>query len=239
LGASLRLTIPRIRPADAASAGQSADSGARIAVSLTSEEDGPLIHSHPAWRHLQKICAADIEPIDDLITQSNHSATMTLALARAMRSYGAAVVDTCFVLWMSDYLSADGSLAAVLRGFHNGASGIFAGNFQIVAEDAVPSLRRSVNLQSSVITVSKRELLGWSLRHLHLATIANFIDYGLSHNSYTDRLFWRVDEETIIGRFYLMHPIGVRPETANFEISSSFDYSFMSEMCPSGRILPW
>jgi len=143
-------------------------------VALTSEEDGPLIRSHPAWRHLQKICAADIEPIDDLITESNHSATMTLALVRAMRSYGAAVVDTCFVLWMSDYLSADGSLAAVLRGFHDGASGIFAGNFQIVAEDAIPSLRCSVNPQSSVIAVSNRELLAWSLRHLHPATIANF-----------------------------------------------------------------
>jgi len=41
----------------------------------------------------------------------------------------------------------------------------------------------------------------------------------------------------MIGRFYLMHPIGVRPETANFEISSSFDYSFIPKMCPSGRIL--
>ena len=138
---------------------------------------------------------------------------------------------------MSDYLSADGSLAAVMRGFQSGASGIFAGNFQIVAEDAIPSLRRSIDLQSSVIAVTNRELLAWSLRHLHPATIANFVDCGLSHNSYIDRLFWRVDEETVIGRFYLMHPIGVRPEIADFEIGSSFDYSFIPEMCPSGKIL--
>jgi hypothetical protein len=162
---------------------------------------------------------------------------MTLALVRAMRSYGEAIVDTCFVPWMSDYLSADGSLAAVLRGFRNGASGIFAGNFQIVAEDAIPALRRSIDLQSSVIAISNRELLGWSLRHLHPATLANFVDYGLSHNSHTNRLFWRVDEETMIGRFYLMHPIGVRPETVDFEIGSSFDYSLIPEMCPSGGIL--
>ena len=206
-------------------------------IALTSEEDAPLIRSHPAWRHLQKICAADIVGIDDLITESNHSATMTLALARAMRSYGAAIVDTCFVLWMSDYLGGDGSLAAVLRGFQNGASGIFAGNFQIVAEDAIPTLRRSIELQSSVIAVSNRELLAWSLRHLHSGTIANFVDSGLSHNSHTNRLFWRIDEETIIGRFYLLHPIGVRPETADFEIGSSFDYSCIPEMCPSGKIL--
>jgi hypothetical protein len=206
-------------------------------IALTSEEDAPLIRSHPAWRHLQKICRADIESIDDLITVSNHSATMTLALVRAMRSYGTAVVDTCFVLWMSDYLGADGSLAAVVRGFQNGASGIFAGNFQIIAEDAAPLLRRSIDPRSSVIAVSSRELLAWSLRHLHPVTIANFVDCGLSHNSHTNRLFWRVDEETLIGRFYLMHPIGVRPETTDFEIGSSFDYSFIPEMCPSGKIL--
>lgn len=206
-------------------------------VALTSEEDRPLIRTHPAWRRLEKICAADIEAIDDLITESNHSATMTLALARTMRSYGAAIVDTCFILWMSDYLSGDGSLAAVLRGFQTGVSGIFAGNFQIVAEDAIPSLRRSIERQSSVIAVTDRELLAWSLRHLHPATIANFVDSRLSHNGHTNRLFWRIDDETIIGRFYLMHPIGVRPETADFEIGSSFDYSFIPEMCPSGKIL--
>jgi hypothetical protein len=201
-------------------------------VALTSEDDKPLLLAHPAWRRLQKICAADIELIDDLI-----SATMTLALARAIRSYGAEMVDTCFVSWMSDYLSADGSLAAVLRGFQSGASGVVAGNFQIIAEDAIPSLRRSIDLQSSVISVSNRDLLAWSLDYLHPATMANCINAGLSHNSYTDRLFWRVDEETLIGRFYLMRPIGVRPEITDFEIGSSFDYSFIPEMCRSGRIL--
>ena len=158
-------------------------------VALTSEDDKPLLLAHPAWRRLQKICAADTELIDDLITESNHSATMTLALARAIRSYGAEMVDTCFVSWMSDYLSADGSLAAVLRGFQSGASGVVAGNFQIVAEDAIPSLRRSIDLQSSVISVSNRELLAWSLDYLHPATMANCVNAGLSHNSYTDRLF--------------------------------------------------
>ena len=205
-------------------------------VALTGEENEALIRSHPAWERLEKICRADIESIDDLITESNHSATMTLALARAIKSYGPNVVDTCFVLWMSDYLMADGSLATVMREFQNGASAIFAGNFQIIAEDAIPSLRRSIDLRSSTLAVSKRELLGWALGYLHPATLANFVNSGLSHNSYTSRLFWRVDEQTIIGRFYLMHPIGVRPETADFEIGSSFDYSFVPEMCPAGPV---
>src|SRR5262249_5376261 len=48
--------------------------------------------------------------------------------------------------------------------------------------------------------------------------------------------FWRVDGDTLIGRFYLMHMICVRPELTNFVIGASCDYSFVPEMCPSGAV---
>lgn len=205
-------------------------------IVLTSEEDEDVIRGHPAWKHVEKICTADIEPIDDLITEGNYSATITLALARTIKSYGCEITNTCFVLWMSDYLMADGSLASVMSEFRNGASAIFAGNFQVTAEDAIPSIRRSIDLGSWTLAVPSRDLLAWSLGYLHPATVANFVNWGLSHNSDTNRLFWRFDEQTVIGRFYLMHPIGIRPDTADFEIGSSVDYSFVPEMCPTGRI---
>jgi len=205
-------------------------------VALSSEADEPLIRSHPAWRRLECICPAEVQLIDDLITDANHTATITLAFERTMRNYGETIVDTCFILWMSDYLVGNGSLAAVVRRLQDGASGVRAGNFQIVAEDAIPSLRRIVDPESASIDIPNRQLIAWSLAYLHPATAANIVNFGLVHNAHTNRLFWRVDEETLIGRFYLIHPIGVRPETADFEISSSFDYSFIPEMCPSGRV---
>jgi hypothetical protein len=205
-------------------------------IALSDEEGEVQLRSHPAWQHLQSVCAADVQPIDDLITDGNHSATLTLALERAIRSFGETLVDTCFILWMSDYLIADGSLVAVMQCFRDGASGVFAGNFQMVAESALPQLRQIVDPVSPSICVSKRELVAWSLSHLHPATSANIVNSGLIHNSHVNRLFWRVDEKTLIGRFYLMHPIGVRPETADFKIGASFDYSFIPEMCPSGNI---
>jgi hypothetical protein len=205
-------------------------------VALSSEGDEPLIRSHPAWRRLERICPAEVQLIDDLITDANHTATITLAFERAMRNYGESITDTCFILWMSDYLVGNGSLAAVVRRLQDGASGVVAGNFQVVAEDAIPSLRRIVDPGNASIDIPNRQLIAWSLAYLHPATAANIVNFGLVHNAHTNRLFWRVNEETLIGRFYLIHPIGVRPETADFEISSSFDYSFMPEMCPSGRV---
>jgi hypothetical protein len=205
-------------------------------VLLSSENDEPVIRAHPAWRALERICDTEIRMIDDLITAGNHSATITLAFARAVRESGDAMLDTCFMFLMSDYLFADGSLKSVFDRIQQGASGVVAGNYQIVAEDAIPLLRRRSTPGFGPIALQPRDLVRWSLSHLHPATVANIVNFGLNHNKHVNRLFWRVDENTLIGRFYLMHMIGIRPEVTDFVVGASCDYSFIPEMCPSGRV---
>ncbi|HEY1541097.1 MAG TPA: hypothetical protein VGG01_01705 [Xanthobacteraceae bacterium] len=206
-------------------------------VLLTSESEELLIRASPAWHRLEQTCTAEIRRIDDLITDGNHSATITLAFARAVRQTGEAMLDTAFIFLVSDYLVADGSLRSVVERIRGGASGVVAGNFQIIAEDAIPLLRRRIDPNSTVVALSPRELVRWSLAHLHPATVANMVNFGLSHNAHTNRLFWRVDENTLIGRFYLMHMIGIRPEVTDFVVGASCDYSFIPEMCPSGNVV--
>jgi hypothetical protein len=205
-------------------------------VLLSSEADEPIIRSHPAWQKLERHCACEIQSIDDLITQGNHTATITLAFERVLRQSGDAIRETCFIFLMSDYLVADGSLKTVLRTMESGAGAALAGNFQIIAEDAVPLLRRRLDLESHEIVLPPRDLVRWSLAHLHPATAANIVNFGLTHNAHTNRLFWRVDDNCLIGRFYLMHPIAIHPETSDFVVASSWDYSFVPELCPSGNI---
>ena len=205
-------------------------------VLLSSDEHGPLIRSHPAWRELEQYCRVEIRSIADLITDGNHSATITLAFARAVRESGDAMLDTCFIFLNSDYLFADGSLRNVVERIRGGASGVVAGNYQVVAEDAIPSLRRRIEPGSSSIVLPPRELVRWSFAHLHPATVANIVNFGLSHNVHVNRLFWRVDENTLIGRFYLKHMIAIRPEAKDFIVGASCDYSFIPEMCPSGNV---
>jgi len=205
-------------------------------VVLSREADKELICAHPSWTALQKICPAEVAYIDDLITDGNHTTTVTLAFARAVRAAGDAMVDIGFVFLMSDYVFADGALRTVARHFLEGASGILAGNFQVVAEEAMRALEGRIDPVSRAIVLPSRELIAWSLRYLHPATTANIVNFGLSHNAHTNRLLWRVDETTLIGRFYLLHPIGVRPEVADFVVGASFDYSFIPEMCPSETV---
>ena len=205
-------------------------------VLLSSVADEPIIRSHPAWQKLERHCACEIRSIDDLITHGNHTATITLAFERALRQSGDAIRDTCFIFLMSDYLVADGSLKTALHKVETGAGAVLAGNFQIIAEDAAPLLRQRIDLELHEIVLPPRDLVRWSLAHLHPATVANIVNFGLSHNAHTNRLFWRVDENCLIGRFYLMHPIAIHPETSDFVVASSWDYSFVSELCPTGNI---
>ena len=62
------------------------------------------------------------------------------------------------------------------------------------------------------------------------------VNFPLCHSVHSNRLFWRVDENTLIGRFYLMHMVCIRPELTDFVVGSSCDYSFIPEMCPSGKV---
>jgi len=206
-----------------------------VVLSRTADEE--LIQSHPTWSALKQVCTAEIEFIDDLITAENHTTTITLALARMVRRAQENMTDTCFVFLMSDYLFADGSLRTLVRHFLAGASGIVAGNFQVIAEEASSALPYNADPVSRALTFSSRDLLAWSLGYLHPATMANVVNFGLTHNAHINRLLWRVDENTFIGRFYLIHPIGIRPEVTDFVVGSSLDYSFIPEMCPSGNVV--
>jgi hypothetical protein len=203
---------------------------------LTSAEDEGYIRQHPAFLCLAGICPATIRPIDHLITTGNNSTTLTLAYAAAIRAAGPAMPDTCFFFLVSDYIVADGSLASVLARIRAGASAVLVGNFQVTAEEAARWLRDRMASEAARAAFPARELVRWALGHLHPATIANTLNSSLSHNAHTNRLFWRVDGDTLLGRFYLMHMIAIRPEVADFKIGASCDYSFVPEMCPSGNV---
>ena len=205
-------------------------------IFLTSSTDATELKDHAAIHYLRSVCDVEISVIDDLITGDNYSTTITLAYARAVRAAGDAMLDTCFFFMISDYIVADGSLASVLQRMQAGYSGIVAGNFQVVEESAKGSFFNTFDSGRPSMVVRSRQLMRWALDHLHPMTLANMVNFPLCHTTHTNRLFWRIDDNTLIGRFYLMHMICIRPEIADFIVGSSCDYSFIPEMCPSGNV---
>ena len=205
-------------------------------VILTSVDDVPLILEHRAFKRLGAICKTTVHPIDHLITDTNYSTTITLAYAEAVRDVGEAMLDTCFFFLVSDYVVADGSFANALKRMQHGISAVVVGNLQITRESALPWLQEKLADNENSLALPPRELMRWALNNLHPITLANIVNIPFSHNSQTNRLFWRVDSNTLLGRFYLMHMLCVRPEITDFVIGSSCDYSFVPEMCPSANV---
>ena len=205
-------------------------------VILTSMDDQSFVAEHPTFKHLETICKTTIHPIDHLITDGNYSTTITLAYTEAVRDVGEAMIDTCFFFLVSDYIVADGSFASALKRMQQGTSAVVVGNFQVEQESAVESLQERLAGNELSLSMQPRELMRWAMNNLHPLTLANIVNLPFSHNTDSNRLFWRIDGNTLLGRFYLMHMLCVRPEVTDFVIGSSCDYSFIPEMCPSGNI---
>jgi 2-polyprenyl-3-methyl-5-hydroxy-6-metoxy-1,4-benzoquinol methylase len=146
------------------------------------------------------------------------------------------MLDTCFFFLVSDYIVADGSLANALQRIYRGTSAVVVGNLQVTRETALPWLQEKLAHNENTLALPPRELMRWALNNLHPVTLANVVNIPFSHNLQTNRLFWRVDSNTMLGRFYLMHMLCVRPEVADFVVGSSCDYSFVPEMCPSANV---
>jgi hypothetical protein len=205
-------------------------------IFLTSRDDELYLRAHPGFACLSEICETRVHFVDHLITGNNYSTTITLSYLEAIRSVGGEMLDTCFLFLVSDYIISDGALKTAVERIVAGRSGVLVGNFQVVEEEALPWLIEKQQQSPTVLSLQARMLMSWALSHLHPATLANTLNYPITHNDHTNRVFWRVDNRTLVGRFYLMHMIAIRPETLDFIIGSSCDYSFIPEMCPSNNV---
>ena len=205
-------------------------------VFLTRLRDVPVFERHPAYQKLKTICDVDFLSIEDLIVQGGYAATLTLAFDRAVKQTGEQMLSTYFVFLTADYIMADGSMQGLMRYMQQGYSGICAGNFQVIKEEMEPFLLSQINSDTQVLQIKPRELLKKSFQHLHPVTVASFYDQAITHNYRANRFFYRHHHQVMAGRFYLLHMLCIKPETTQYRIGSSCDYSFIPEMCPSGNV---
>ncbi len=204
-------------------------------VFLSREQDIPVFENSQAFQKLKSICDVEFISIADLIVFNNYSTTLTLAYDRAVRQTGEQMLNTYFVFLTSDYIMADGSLEGLMRYIKKGYSGICTGNFQVIEEKITPFLLNKIDPLTQTMSINSRDLLKQSFKSLHPIVYASLYDFGISHNYYANRFFIKQDQ-VIAGRFYLLHMLCIKPETTEYKVGASCDYSFIPEMCPSGNI---
>ena len=181
------------------------------------------------------MCDVRLESIDDLLSRAA-SVVLTLAYTRAIRTLGAAACEAGFVFLVADYVVADGALRYVLGRLAGGVDAVLAGNFQIVQEAMGPLLAQARAQDGVALCVPPRALVRLALDWLHPATNACMAGNSTLHDPQANRVFWRVGPDTVLGHFYLMHMVAIRPQTVDVIIAGPCDYTFVPEFCPNGCV---
>ena len=204
---------------------------------LTTESDIPFFQAQPAFQQLMNHCQIQFIEISDLIFDGNYSTTLTLAYERGMRSRSEKMCETYFFFLVSDYLMANGSLQNIGRYLKAGYSGITTGNFLVVEEYVSPLLKDKIaSDKDGILNLKAREMLALAFPYLHPVSLGHTVTQSFTHATHANRLFWKVNDHLMIGRFYLRHMLCIKPEIDNYVIGASCDYSFIPEMCPSGNV---
>lgn len=203
-------------------------------VIMTRRDDVEHFENHIAFRRLRTICPVRFVEIDDLITTSVYGVTLTLAFARPVIACGSEMLNTHFVFMNADFVLADGSLRALCKHILAGRSIVLGPSFRATAEAVEPRLEAAVDATSGVLAIPPRELVMFSLPHPHPTTVAKILNQGFCHSIHANQFFWQVDDWTLLGRYYLILMLCLKPERVVESINCFCDYAFIPEMCPSG-----
>ncbi len=203
-------------------------------VVMTRCDDFQYFESHVAFRRLRTICPVRFVGIDDLITTGVYGVTLTLAYARPVIACGSEMLNTHFVFMNADFVLADGSLRALCKHIIADRSIVLGPSFRATAEKLESCLEAAVDESSGVLAIPPRQLAALSLAHPHPTTIAKIRNQGFCHSTHPNQFFWQVDDGTLLGRYYLIFMLCLKPERIVESINCYSDYAFIPEMCPSG-----
>jgi len=189
----------------------------------------------PISKVLADLCKIEYLSIDDLIQgASSYSVPLTLAYFRGMTETGDAMTHTYFLCYNSDFILANDSLKTVLRHIQDERSIILAPSFRVTRETVKPVLKEHLRSAKGQLSMQPREMARLAFSNIHPTVISRIINQTMFHSDYPNQIYWRVDPDTILARFYLIMQLCIRPERRVESINNFVDYAFLPEMCPSG-----
>jgi hypothetical protein len=203
-------------------------------VIMTRRDDIGHFEKLAAFRHLRSICPVRFVEIDDLVATSVYGVTLTLAYARPVIACGREMLDTHFIFMNADFVLADGSLHSLCKHIIAGRSIVLGPSFRATAEAVEPLLEAALEKSAGILTIPPRQLVALSLAHPHPTTVAKILNQGFCHSTHPNQFFWQIDDRTMLGRYYLIFMLCLKPERIIEKVNCFCDYAFIPEMCPSG-----
>jgi hypothetical protein len=203
-------------------------------VIMTRRNDRKRFEGRRVFERLKAICDVRFVDIDDLITTAVYGVTLTLAYARPIIACGEEMLDTHFVFMNADFVIADGSLRALAKHIHDGRAIVLGPSYRAIADEVEPVLERMIDRETGILEVAPRKMVELSLPFPHRTTTAKLFNQDVFCSTHPNQLFWRVDEHTLLGRYFLVFMLCLKPERVMSAVNCYCDYSFIPELCPSG-----
>lgn len=206
-------------------------------VFLTTRESARAFSQQPCYVLLQQYCNIELEYIEDLIAGSkSYAVPLTLAFVRGITRTGPAMTQTWFIFYNADFILADGGLATIWRHICQGKDIILATSFRVTAEEAEPYIASLADAQGMLPPLNARHMASWALRHMHHTVESRIFNQEVYNAHYWNQIYWRVDEQTLLARYFLATQFCLRPTVYMKSVSSFFDYSLLQEFCPGGAM---
>jgi hypothetical protein len=205
-------------------------------VLLIQEQHCDRVADHPTTRRMRQICPVRLVGLDDLIvSKGKYGMTLTYALHRGMRAFGADMTETNFLFLNADFIIADGSLRNALLPLLRGERLVAAPSYCANAQAIRSQLRRFLDRTSGALTIPPRTLARLVLRNLHNTVKGKTLNQSDFHLLQVDQFYWRVDDDTLLGHQMPVAIVGMRPERTVDEPNSFWDHGLISEFCPKAK----
>src|SRR5215467_10160644 len=126
------------------------------------------VNHHPAVVRIRKLCPVKLIKLDDLIvSKDKYGMTLTHALHRGFSDLGPAMTEHWQIFLNADFIIADGSLRNLMSHLSRGERIVAAPSYCANAEDVIPELRKRLDVGTSTLNLSPRELAQLVLTHRH------------------------------------------------------------------------
>jgi hypothetical protein len=215
-----------------------------IVTILTRSADVARFERFPAIVKLRQIADIAFISIDDILEsffdprpRDIYSMALTYAFFRGIKSCGEEATSTDFIFWNADFLAGDGTFGhladIIARGGRCTMSASIRADLSILDE-----LRGMLSADGTQLQIGSRDLVRTALAHPHPTVAAQTLNEnsGQILANIINRLCWKVDDDVLIGRYFLLYMLHIRPERVWEDVNGPCDYVFVPEMVPSEDI---
>ncbi|MEI6094563.1 MAG: hypothetical protein WCR08_03715 [Gammaproteobacteria bacterium] len=203
---------------------------------LTTKSSEQYFYKKDAMKRLMEICDVSFSFIDDLLEIGSYGVILTLAYERGILEEPEELqLETHFIFLNADFIIPEHFFSNLIEYLQTGVNAVLLPSLRANEEDVVDILRRQVSPVTFTSENSSRFLVNLALKNLHPTVEAGIINKSHLHNTVAHQFFYDVNENTLIGRFFLLFMLCIKPEVLLKRTSGFCDYTFVPDLCPSGN----